>query len=267
MNEFSCKQIEQCLTENLIDLNKLQSKCDKIKHRILKNRKCEDVSEIVLQFINDIKQKYVGEKASKYKLVTSIECYILNQFHDAVAPIFYEAFKTEDELIFQKCLSLQNVKFSHNFDHVQLPASIVELASLDAHKTVHEKMACMSACYDFIFADLKFAMVELIAESGGDCSEIPGNIPIANNQDIVLLLVEVILRAKCKHLYSNLYFVQSLGDLHLTDKDCERVLLCFNEAIEVLTDINEDSAGTFRKTCSEMDRFVSLTTVRVRCQH
>lgn len=66
-------RIEQCLTENLIDLNKLQSKCDKIKHRILKNRKCEDVSEIVLQFINDIKQKYVGEKASKYKLVTSIE--------------------------------------------------------------------------------------------------------------------------------------------------------------------------------------------------
>lgn len=136
-----------------------------------------------------------------------MECFIVHRLHDKIMSGLYSIYNVEDAKVFEICkafnrrdLSLELPRACKHLD-IPVPASIVELASLDGRRTPQEKMQCLCSCYDLIYAELKMALIETFEDDAHW-------IPCLNNVDVVPVIIKVIIAAKPKHLYSNLVFIQ-----------------------------------------------------------
>lgn len=98
---------------------------------------------------------------------------MFDKVYEKIMPQVYERFEEDDEYLFEKSKLLANMRvtaeqFGGSRDHaVHLSAAIVELASLDNHKSPTEKLNCLCTTYDLIFAELKSAIIRNISKYSG----------------------------------------------------------------------------------------------------
>lgn len=141
-----------------------------------------------------------------HNFISSLMFYNL---HDIIMPLVCFQCQEEDAHLFGKCLQFsdKNVtaeQFGGCEDYaIPLFAGVVELASLDNHKTPIEKVTCLCNTYDLLYAELKSVIAEFTAESSND----ENHIPVVENSDVIPVLMTVIVKSKLMHLYSSLYYI------------------------------------------------------------
>ncbi|GLV32532.1 hypothetical protein CBL_00758 [Carabus blaptoides fortunei] len=226
---------ERILEELFYDLDKLPSTWHSLKdaeysiHTI--------VQKSFMNFFNCLPTSKQEDENYKNSLLSSLENMIMAVSHEKVFRFICLKLEAEDELMYTKCCDLSALKVTPDQlgaleDYsIPLPATIVELASLDLHETPADKLTCLSTAFDLTLAELKGAIVEVIALT---CDN---KIPILNVSDITPILATIIIHAKPVHLISNLYYIENF---HWSKNKGSEYLLAFKTAVDKLKVVTVD---------------------------
>lgn len=201
-----------------------------------------------------------------------------NELHEVVMAKLYESFATDDNFFFEKAKTLADmnvtaeqfggsenhaIHFSAAVSHTKKNHArktkpkikkVVELASLDSHKSPIEKFNCLSTTYDCIFAELKSVLIDVIAKY----SENEAEIPIINNSEITPVLMVVLVKSKPMHLASNLFYIEHFLWTNEQAEHIKYILDSFKMAAEALKEVNEK---TMRPPSGEVCRSLDLKGV------
>ncbi|KAF5285643.1 hypothetical protein FQA39_LY16549 [Lamprigera yunnana] len=210
----------------------------------------EEFEDAVNQSLVQIHKLYLTSNTE-----ISADCIVFNHLHDAFMPMVHKEFEDSDQSYFQKSLELTDMtaeQLGAPIEYtVSLLAAIVELANLDNHKSPLEKMHCLCTAYDFIFAELKAAVINTISKSSSREYEIP----TINNSDVIPILITVIVKSKLPHLYSNFYYITAFGG-RLNELDYfKHVLKAFEQAVIKLNGLSKDS---LKPRCVELYQEMDL---------
>lgn len=148
---------------------------------------------------------------------------------------------------------------------------VVELANMDNYKSPIEKFNCLSTTYDYIFAELKSVLIDIISKYSSISSKLycfinyafssPDNeaeIPIINNNEIGPVLMVVLIKSKPVHLASNLYYIEKFLWLNQQEDHISHILESFKMAAE---DLKHASEKTMRPPSGEVCRSLDLKGV------
>ena len=130
--------------------------------------------------------------------------------HDRLFPLICHLSSSEDRQLSSSANYLHAVRFSADQLHlpedfcVPLPAAVVELSSLDMRTTPLDRLTCIYDTVQQIKTHLREAVLEARADS--DSAEVPEDLPVPTESDLVLLLASVIVQARPLHLMSTLNY-------------------------------------------------------------
>ncbi|RZC35791.1 uncharacterized protein BDFB_008789, partial [Asbolus verrucosus] len=168
------------------------------------------------------------------------------------------------ELI-HNCMLLCDIKISaeqfgadENYT-IPLSAAVVELSMIDSYKSPEEKMNCLCSTYDLVFAEIKTAMVSVISEN----SERENEIPIIDNSEIIPLLMDVTVKSKLVHVFSNLFYIKSFYHKITENHVVSDILKAFETAVNrlVMTDVKniQPTSGKIIRSMN-LEEYIKITS-------
>ncbi|XP_076251797.1 uncharacterized protein LOC143191034 isoform X1 [Rhynchophorus ferrugineus] len=155
------------------------------------------------------------------------------QIYDFISFIIHRKFSKDDFEFYEYSKKFCNKNGTPNelgstFYNVVPNSAIVELSMLNTKRTVFEKLQCLYSVYDYVFVDIKSALISLISKY----SEKEFDIPIINNKEVVPVLMAVILKSKLFYLISDIYFIREFGSDILKENDeMNKIYKIFEECI------------------------------------
>lgn len=146
----------------------------------------------------------------QHTLTVVIENYIMSKVHDHIFKLLCIEYEEKDKAIVTKLTQLTSFKTTPDQlgvpeDYaVQLPAAVVELASLDSHTCPVDKLMCLQTTVDMIIAQLKTVLVDVYSLSS-DCDI---NLSDMVTSNLGPFLLSVIIQAKPLHMAANLAYIE-----------------------------------------------------------
>lgn len=213
-------------------LDDLQNKC---AHYI----SVDDTKNEINKIYNSVLLKFINNEMSEHLFLSDLQNIIMLPVHEKVFSLICEENRLEDQIIYHKCCELSALKVTsdqlgamEDFS-IPLPATIVELASLDMHQTPLEKLNCFATAFDLTMAELKGAIIDVFALS---CDH---KIPTLSVSDITPILATIIIHTKPLHLISNLRYVEhfNLSQFNANESEC---ISAFKTAIDKLKVVTVD---------------------------
>ncbi|KAF5307948.1 hypothetical protein FQR65_LT06515 [Abscondita terminalis] len=200
---------------------------------------------------DDIKSRMADSRAlySTPKAQISFDCILFNELHDLFMPMVYKEFEESDEWYFNKVLDLEEVTAEQlgapSEYTVPLLAAVVELASLDRHKSPLQKMHCLCTTYDFILPRKE------------------SEIPVIDNSDVIPILITVIVKSKLIHLYSNFYYINTFFENLKDNQTFRHVLNEFEVAILKMSRLSKNSlkpSSIDLNKNMDLNKFIAVTS-------
>ncbi|XP_057669404.1 uncharacterized protein LOC130901813 isoform X2 [Diorhabda carinulata] len=249
MELLNAKQYLESQTENKRIINYIEDfvyqwnfKC---RYDLIKITK--DVDELV----DTIQRKFF--KKTDEVIAQYLYCVVHHIIFDTFMPVIRAKYTDEDKKIYDRCLTFcKTNKISIQIDvtaycSVPYTAAIVELSMWDSYSSPLEKLNCLCATYDIIFAEFKSAMVNVISKYSNKEIELP----IMDNKDVIPIIIIVLLKSKIRYAYSNLQYIKLFG-IKLIEDTNKYILDTFEQAI--LTILNTDKETDFNiSACSNID--------------
>ncbi|XP_048518791.1 uncharacterized protein LOC109539782 isoform X2 [Dendroctonus ponderosae] len=108
-------------------------------------------------------------------------------------------------------------------------AAVVELSTLPTKRTPLEKLHCLQSSYDYIFAEVKGALISVIAKYSDKELELP----LISNEEAAPILMAVIMKSKLFYAHSELAYIRTLGrGLLESHAHLRQIFAKFEEALE-----------------------------------
>ncbi|XP_046356366.1 putative uncharacterized protein DDB_G0284213 [Haliotis rufescens] len=217
------------------------------------------------------KHRLYSDPKFREALSGSIESYVLGSVHQKVFTVVCEEFAADDKLLSQQCQKLSGVTPEYLGVRAEfscpLPSAVVELAHLDGLTTPRAKQLCLKSTVDNVTEGLNAFVRENQQpnlqgqSSGGDAC--------LTSDDLIPILVTVIAQAKCRHLQSDIYYMENFTWFSTT-KDMDNVSYClvtFKAAVEYMKttdfdDLKSHNMGT-RNEISIDDLMAATTALSV----
>ncbi|CAH1118924.1 unnamed protein product [Phaedon cochleariae] len=208
-------------------------------------------SDIDLQAINvdigdvikAVREKFFGNN-DDLGIYEGIHRVVHNFVWENVMPLVHAHFNEEDSeyhRISKYFCSMRTKpgQMLHNFSSVPFTAAVVELSMLDSYKSPSEKLNCLCTTYDLLFAEVKSALVTLISEY----SDRELEIPMINNEEVVPILMDVLIKSKLLHPCSNLFYMKLFGAKILQqDQQKRSILRSFETVINEMRNLRKNES-------------------------
>lgn len=170
------------------------------------SRKLKSIVDATMDDITD------GDYESKPAdtIHAAIESYVLSGVHEQLFPAICQHFKADDSLLSDKLLSLRQLNVSATqlgadvLFACPLPATVVELATLDCLASPRQKLQCMKNVMDLIMAEIK----QNLQETQGVLTP-PGGMPFLTSDNLIPVLLTAMVCAQLQHLASDLYYAEN----------------------------------------------------------
>ncbi|XP_041456821.1 ankyrin repeat domain-containing protein 27-like [Lytechinus variegatus] len=191
-------------------------------------RMCEEHKQMFAEANRYIKLQSDGRLEEV--LNVAVESYVMGSVHAKVFKAISSEKTPEDVHISDKLHQLQGITgeqlgVAEEFC-CPLPAAVVELARLDGINTPHEKLTCLHSTLENITEEVNIHLRENLA---------PGQSPqCLTSDDLLPLLVLVISQAKCRHLASNLYYLENFHWASSKHDNLGYALVTFTAAMEYI---------------------------------
>ncbi|ERL85620.1 uncharacterized protein LOC109539782 isoform X1 [Dendroctonus ponderosae] len=128
-------------------------------------------------------------------------------------------------------------------------AAVVELSTLPTKRTPLEKLHCLQSSYDYIFAEVKGALISVIAKYSGTplfpnskdeknrknpkTPDKELELPLISNEEAAPILMAVIMKSKLFYAHSELAYIRTLGrGLLESHAHLRQIFAKFEEALE-----------------------------------
>ncbi|XP_066293250.1 ankyrin repeat domain-containing protein 27-like [Branchiostoma lanceolatum] len=191
-------------------VQKLQGMCQQAVEDILKLCKRERQIDIIAQ---------------------AVESYVVGSVHTKVWQAVCQQCKKEESLLQNKLEELRGVTGEQlgvkEVFCCPLPGAVVELATLDGLKTPLEKLSCLKRTLDSVNEEVNIHLREHQDPTSDD-------LPCLVSDDLILLLVPVLVQARCLHLPSNIFFIENLQWSLSSKDDLGFSLVTFKASMEYL---------------------------------
>ncbi|KAG5899906.1 hypothetical protein JTB14_002458 [Gonioctena quinquepunctata] len=199
-----------------------------------------EIKENVNILIERIIQEYF-EDSSDIRIHNAIHCVVFNCVWSTLQPLVRAVYILEDSYLHEKSVLLCRYEYDENIEDslimVPLTAATVELSMIDAYSSPLEMMNCLSATYDLIFAEIKSALINLIAKT----SENEVEIPIINKDEVLMSILKVIIKSKMLHFCSNIYYIKIFGEKILeSDRHLRTIVRDFERAMNLFSNFAEN---------------------------
>ncbi|XP_030746640.1 uncharacterized protein LOC115875354 [Sitophilus oryzae] len=240
--------------QELVHLSKSETIVDDIKHFISlwDYREVNSLSQFkedLIQVVDEIENFVLPENNNPH-IKKLIYCFVLSEIYDFIISLIRSRFSNDDMKMYMLskrfCLENGNPKqLGSTFYNFVPNAAIVELSMLNTKRTAAEKLCCLCSAYEYIFAEVKSALISIISKY----SEKENNIPIINNKEVVPIVMAVILKSKLFYLISDMYFIRYFGsDILEENKDMKNIYQIFEDSIHKLFPLFREPIPAIRDT-------------------
>eukprot|EP00058_Branchiostoma_floridae_P026603 XP_002612094.1 hypothetical protein BRAFLDRAFT_130906 [Branchiostoma floridae] len=191
-------------------VQKLQGICQQATEDILKLCKRERQIDIIAQ---------------------AVESYVVGSVHTKMWQAVCQQCKKEESLLQKKLEELRGVTGEQlgvkQAFCCPLPGAVVELATLDGLKTPLEKLSCLKRTLDSVNEEVNSHLRENQDPTSDD-------LPCLVSDDLILLLVPVLVQARCLHLPSNIFYIENLQWSLSSKDDLGFSLVTFQASMEYM---------------------------------
>ncbi|XP_071501295.1 ankyrin repeat domain-containing protein 27-like [Diadema antillarum] len=237
---FENQRLLALFTENRPSMQRLEESVQQFNQNYMIVRGyLTDISNKLRRICEEHKQAFLA--ANQYVKLQSdgrleevisvaVESCVMGGVHSKVFKAICSEKHQDDNLVSDKLHKLQGVTgeqlgVPEDFC-CPLPASVVELARLDSINTPHEKLICLQSTLDNITEEVNVYLRDNLA---------PGqSLKCLTSDDLIPLLVVVISRAKCRHLCSNLYYIENYHWVTSRHDNLGYSLVTFTAAVEYI---------------------------------
>ncbi|KAI8502780.1 hypothetical protein Bbelb_194820 [Branchiostoma belcheri] len=164
-------------------------------------------------------------------IAQAVESYVVGSVHTKMWQAVCQQCKKEESLLQKKLEELRGVTAEQlgvkEAFCCPLPGAVVELATLDGLKTPLEKLSCLKRTLDSVNEEVNAHLRENQDPTSDD-------LPCLVSDDLILLLVPVLVQARCLHLPSNVFYIENLQWSLSSKDDLGFSLVTFKASLEYM---------------------------------
>ncbi|XP_019638416.1 PREDICTED: ankyrin repeat domain-containing protein 27-like [Branchiostoma belcheri] len=164
-------------------------------------------------------------------IAQAVESYVVGSVHTKMWQAVCQQCQKEESLLQKKLEELRGVTGEQlgvkEAFCCPLPGAVVELATLDGLKTPLEKLSCLKRTLDSVNEEVNAHLRENQDPTSDD-------LPCLVSDDLILLLVPVLVQARCLHLPSNVFYIENLQWSLSSKDDLGFSLVTFKASLEYM---------------------------------
>ncbi|XP_050305257.1 receptor-mediated endocytosis protein 6-like isoform X2 [Anthonomus grandis grandis] len=190
----------------------------------------EDIPQVVKELVEAV---FSGKDVSAEvpDLITEV---VHSEVYDTLFYRIKQQHHKEDLRVYQMSIEFCKTggtpkQLGHTIYNFIPSASVVELSMLNNKNTPKDKLDCLQTTYDYIFAEVKSALISVISKY----SEKEIDLPLINNKEVIPIVMAVILKSKMFYFVSDMAYIELFADDILEKNvDLKFILMVFKESLK-----------------------------------